>query len=312
MLIGYGATRLLPKKDLPYSEPINKQVNIDNLFSYSSPLNDAHSWLRGISKKEFDTKVAPALFDLLDLKDNERVLRGKDGKLKVKYANGSFDLEKTSDGYQAIIALACDIIKTLSVNPSGYHNANGIVLIDELGNHLHPRWRMKIAQALRLTFPKLQFIVTTHEPLCLRGLLKNEVTVLLSDAKREVFAIDHQLLPDHTLMRVDELLTSDFFGLINIFDRDTQIKFDEYYKLLSIPKSKRSADEVDKIQVLNRFFAAHEMPGSSPRAQAVYQIINEEFSSKLIESDFKAKSVLKKETIAEVRSILKLEEKDWL
>ena len=41
----------------------------------------------------------------------------------------------------------------------------GIVLIDEIDLHLHPRWQRIIVPALLEAFPKLQFVATTHSPL---------------------------------------------------------------------------------------------------------------------------------------------------
>ena len=41
----------------------------------------------------------------------------------------------------------------------------GIVLIDELDMHLHPKWQWRVIDALRGTFPKLQFIAATHSPI---------------------------------------------------------------------------------------------------------------------------------------------------
>lgn len=38
----------------------------------------------------------------------------------------------------------------------------GVVLIDELDLHLHPKWQRRVITDLRRTFPMLQFICTTH------------------------------------------------------------------------------------------------------------------------------------------------------
>lgn len=40
----------------------------------------------------------------------------------------------------------------------------GIVLIDEVDLHLHPTWQQRIVPALRRTFPRVQFVLTTHSP----------------------------------------------------------------------------------------------------------------------------------------------------
>jgi uncharacterized protein (TIGR02646 family) len=311
-ILGYGATRLLPRRGLSYSAPPNPFVNILNLFDYSYPLNDVNTWLRNVDPDTFNNRIAPALFDLLDLKDGERVQISEQGRLEVKDSNGLVDLEKASDGYKSIIALACDIMKTLSNDPSGYHSAGGIVLVDELGNHLHPRWRLKIVDALRTAFPKLQFIVSTHEPLCLRGLLHGEVVVLAETSENKIIAIDQHLLPDHSLMKIDQLLTSDLFGLINTFDKETEQRYDDYYRLLSIPANERSISDTNKISRYTRFFAGREMLGSTPQVQAVYEIVNEKFANNLLKSDYKTQETLKQETVKEVKEMLDLGNLDWL
>jgi AAA domain, putative AbiEii toxin, Type IV TA system len=57
----------------------------------------------------------------------------------------------------------------------------GLVLIDEIDLYLHPTWQVGFIRALRDTFPKLQFIATTHSPILLTGLHREEVLVLARD-----------------------------------------------------------------------------------------------------------------------------------
>ena len=42
--------------------------------------------------------------------------------------------------------------------------APGVMLIDEIDLHLHPAWQQRVLEDLLRTFPKTQFIVTTHSP----------------------------------------------------------------------------------------------------------------------------------------------------
>lgn len=55
----------------------------------------------------------------------------------------------------------------------------GIVLIDEIDMHLHPKWQWNIVNALKKTFPKVQFIVTTHSPIIVAS-CKEENLILLN------------------------------------------------------------------------------------------------------------------------------------
>lgn len=56
----------------------------------------------------------------------------------------------------------------------------GVVLIDELDMHLHPKWQWNVVKALEETFPNIQFIVATHSPIIISS-CKNENLILIKD-----------------------------------------------------------------------------------------------------------------------------------
>ena len=68
------------------------------------------------------------------------------------------------------------------LNPHLQENAldqtEGIVLIDELDLHLHPSWQKSVIKSLMQTFPKLQFVVTTHSPFLIQETETNQLIVL--------------------------------------------------------------------------------------------------------------------------------------
>ena len=74
-----------------------------------------------------------------------------------------------SDGYHVFIALVADIARR-AVMLNEFDGADaptrveGVVLIDELDLHLHPRWQREALPRLREAFPRLQFIISTHSP----------------------------------------------------------------------------------------------------------------------------------------------------
>jgi predicted ATP-binding protein involved in virulence len=60
-----------------------------------------------------------------------------------------------------------DLARRLAIANPGLKNplyGFGVVLIDEIELHLHPKWQREIIPALTRTFPHCQFIVTTHSP----------------------------------------------------------------------------------------------------------------------------------------------------
>ena len=85
-----------------------------------------------------------------------------------------------SDGYHVYIALVADIARrAVMLNQFDGRKApalvEGVVLIDELDLHLHPRWQRVAFAGLRAVFPQLQFIVTTHSPQVLSSFENRQV-----------------------------------------------------------------------------------------------------------------------------------------
>ncbi|MCP9752997.1 AAA family ATPase [Ferruginibacter sp. HRS2-29] len=310
-ILAYGSTRLLPKGNIKEQEQKGLYLNIDNLFDYSIALTDPGKWMSGVDPVEFNERVIPAFYDVLALKGEDRIYLDQ-GNIKIKQYGDDHELENSSDGYKAVVAMVADMMKTLSADSASYHNSYGIVLIDEIGTHLHPRWRLKIVNALRKAFPKLQFIVTTHEPLCLRGLAHGEVNVLMRDAQNQVRVLNKSVLPDHSLMRIEELLTSDLFGLINVMDEATEKKYEEYYALLS--KTEEDKTEEDKIMIddFSASLAEKELLGTSPVVQGMFKLFNQEYAQKLRDEGFKTKADLKEETIKTVQNMVQNKKVDWL
>lgn len=103
------------------------------------------------------------------------------GDLVGQLENGNWQpLNNLSDGYKGIVSLAADIAyRAIKLNPHLGENAvtetEGIVLIDEIDMHLHPIWQKRVVEDLKRTFPKIQFIVTTHSPFIIQSLKANEI-----------------------------------------------------------------------------------------------------------------------------------------
>ena len=89
-----------------------------------------------------------------------------------------------SDGYHAFIALVADIARrAVMLNELDGVEAparvEGVVLIDELDLHLHPRWQRVALSRLREAFPRLQFIISTHSPQVLSSAENRQVRRLV-------------------------------------------------------------------------------------------------------------------------------------
>ena len=90
------------------------------------------------------------------------------------------DSQKLSDGYKRLVNIVTDLaVRCYILNGKKYgmdccHETDGVVLIDEVDQHLHPELQTVVLKSLHRAFPKLQFIVSSHAPMVLSSVETNE------------------------------------------------------------------------------------------------------------------------------------------
>lgn len=98
--------------------------------------------------------------------------------------------QELSDGFHVYLALVADIARRaviLNEQDGGDAPAlvEGVVMIDEIDLHLHPRWQRVVLDGLREAFPRLQFVVTTHSPQVLSSAENRQVRKLVNGRLQE-------------------------------------------------------------------------------------------------------------------------------
>jgi len=304
-LLAYGSTRM-PYTKILRTESSLHNIRARNLFYPETALTNPSQWLLKLNndakknkekRKLFDW-VGRALKDLLLLSGNEKiVVEGKE--IKIRYSPKNADLVETlSDGYKSVFTVAIDIMRTMLKDNSTLETAQGIVLIDEIGTHLHPRWKMQAVVRLRRVFPKLQFIVTTHDPLCLRGLKVGEIAVVSKNESRKISVMTE--LPDPSGLNAEQLLGSQFFGLDSTYSGSDEELFNEYYYLMS--RKKLSEKEQKRKDELYLFVKDKMQIGNTEYEVLLNEVIHRELAaSKFIKP--KSMITLKKETMNKINNL---------
>lgn len=194
-VVGYGAgARVLGSGSIDSYSIIDA---VYTLFRYDEPLQNPELALRrlkdeadkrtksGKKNKEFDALgvFLELLRDVLNLTEKDRVFLDKKG-IQVRGPWGSAELETLGDGYKSTITWILDLIGRRllygrTLNPK---MMSGIVLVDEVEQHLHPKWQINIMPLLTEAFPKIQFINTTHSPLVVSGGQKCKIRKVNKDS----------------------------------------------------------------------------------------------------------------------------------
>ncbi|MFN3817388.1 AAA family ATPase [Blastomonas sp.] len=86
--------------------------------------------------------------------------------------------DQLSSGFRVMLALVMDLARRMAdLNPHLHDPlaSPGIVLIDEVDLHLHPRWQQLVVKGLLAAFPNVQFVMTTHSPQVLTTLREHNI-----------------------------------------------------------------------------------------------------------------------------------------
>ena len=111
-----------------------------------------------------------------------RVDSNKHLRLLIDRGRRTVAVRQMSDGERGTLALVLDLTRRLvQANPEmsdPVAEAEAVVLIDEIDLHLHPKWQRQIVHKLTTTFPRCQFIATTHSPQVVASVEPNQVHLL--------------------------------------------------------------------------------------------------------------------------------------
>lgn len=195
LMCGYGPYRRISGDKQGQSDRLDLKNQFRSLFDEGVALTNCESWLKDLQRKallaqaanskeislEVFQKVVSFLTDLLPGIDEISVKQ----EIQFRWRGQDVYLQQLSDGYRSMFALVVDLLQwIIELNPDyrwlddPYCTAKGVVLIDEIDAHLHPKWQREIGFVLTKIFPNLQFIVTSHSPFVAMSAGKGALTVL--------------------------------------------------------------------------------------------------------------------------------------
>lgn len=219
IVLGYGPHRYFAKAR--GRRGTNTAHRVRSLFDSRQALPDPTEWLDGLRGRAFD-EVARTIRMILPVGDDDQLVNDPRSGICV-FAQGQLTpVGQLSEGYRSVFAMVADICRNLLEHWSNLEIAHGVVLVDEIETHLHPRWKMRVMSSLRQAFPRVQFVVTTHDPLCVRGMDDGEVVVLARNEDGGITTLAD--LPGVSGMRAEQLLTSEYFGLSSTIDPDLNLE----------------------------------------------------------------------------------------
>ncbi len=171
---------------------------------------------------------------------------------------GWVPLRQLGYGYQTMIAWVVDLVSRMmerypeSENPLA---EPAVCLVDEIDLHLHPVWQRKVIGYLSDRFPNTQFIVTAHSPLVVQAAASANANIAVlvrsteKDAEGNYYVEIRNNPEDVRNWRLDQILTSDLFGGLDLRSVETENLFTRKRELLDKTKlNKVEAAELADIE----------------------------------------------------------------
>ncbi len=278
LMVGYGASR----RGFPTSMTARElETPVASLFNPEANLIDLQEWfLRteyvslkegpgGPASKRLEQVKQLAIELLPEVQDIH--ITGPGGRsaanpdifeypLLFDTPYGRVGFDQLSLGYQTMLTWVVDLAARLTERYPDSPNPLAepvIVLVDEIDLHLQPKWQREITSFLSARFPRAQFIVTAHSPLIVQSAPDARIALVRRDG-------DHAVIdpaPDRVARwRIDQILTSELFGLDTALPRETERLLEERAELLS--KAQPSPDELRRAEEI-----AAELDRSEPERE---------------------------------------------
>jgi predicted ATP-binding protein involved in virulence len=245
----YGASRRLNRdsqffrNSSEFSSP--RALNIQSLFNPDATLVSLTNWAIDLdyTGEEDGIKTVKKALDAF-LVDNVKfkTIDRKKKLLIFSTSDGEIPLNQLSDGYQNVMAWVGDLMYRINENFSNFNDplkARGLLLIDEIDLHLHPKWQRQLHAFLQAKLPNFQVVATTHSPLTAQQTDEGELYALRREQKK-VELIPFNGAPNKMLLH--QILMSPVFGV----ESDESLKIEKAktkVRELSLKGRKSNADQ---------------------------------------------------------------------
>lgn len=232
-------------RSVGYIDCLDEAANTKMLTQWCARMEQI-SWQKGKKIGEYESvknAISKFICNMLEL-DSVGIEYDKREE-ELIYVNGTerLPIRLLSSGLRTLIGMIMDIAYRMAVlNPFLKEDATskttGVVLIDELDMHLHPKWQKRVVDALTDTFPCVQFICTTHSPFIIQS-LKDGLLIPLSNTDEQV---------DYTSESIEDI-AENIMGVENPqFSKEKEEMYrlaQQFYKDLDIVSSKSDLDILD-------------------------------------------------------------------
>jgi predicted ATP-binding protein involved in virulence len=220
-IYAYGANRNKSTADSGGKDGYGKEGYL-TLFDNNRALMSPTQWLKDLKLegRKATINVDNAIKLLEEILDNDVKIKIEGSKVLFFEKDTKLEFEQLSDGFKSVMTWVSDLLARLAENQpktNTIQDFEGIVLVDEINLHLHPKWERNLVKKLRTWFPKIQFFFTTHSPTMLLSASKDAVFYKVYKENGHTNISEPMPCEKFAGMMANNLITSPLFDLDNAF-----------------------------------------------------------------------------------------------
>ncbi|NAS14342.1 AAA family ATPase [Poritiphilus flavus] len=247
---------------------------------------------------EFKDMIQSKLLNILLLDESKDKIENAMQGILFKGPWGDIPFSSLSDGYRSTTQWILDLISWMIMDErisTSNGPPAGVLLVDEIEQHLHPKWQRYIIQRICKQFPKIQVITTTHTPLVVAGgadLADSKIISLFKyEGKISYMDIDTKSLRGK---RADQILTS-VFEMATSRSPGSSHSIQRYYELSNKTSLKKlEKEEYDELKAqLEPIMQFGETDLEQDVKKAVSKVLRDMGRKMTNELDFELKKQLK-------------------
>jgi hypothetical protein len=255
-VVAYGAGRFSSGAD-PHSLRNYRALDaVAGLFNHPRPLADPELTLRRLGDF-FETALYERTLEgvkrVLGLEPEDTIAFRRGGGVEISgpSVGPTVSLDAWADGYRVTFTWLLDFfgwaLRAGAIDEDG--TIRGILLIDEVDQHLHPSMQAQVLPRLSELLPEVQIIATTHSPLVALGAAPAELVALHRLPSGEVVTAP---APDFRLYSAEDMLTDDRLFATAPYSEEVNQKTERYRELVDIPAPSRRVREQRELHALAR------------------------------------------------------------
>jgi hypothetical protein len=256
-----------------------------SLFDYRRELVDPELTLRRVRDRlgtDLYASRMEAVKGVLGLGPDDDIVLPQGGGVAISGPDfgGAIPLAGWADGYRLTFTWLLDLfgwaLRADRLDKDG--QLAGIVLIDEIDQHLHPALQAAVVPELGELLPNAQIIMTTHSPLVALGAQPEQLVVLHSRGGR--VEVDPNV-PDYRAWSAEDMLTDDRLFDSSVYSPEMVKQLHTYEQLVQKPPADRTKDEERELAELAKVVRGDTLPPEVARRLAD---ANAEFERRMSEA----------------------------